>query len=157
MEMKEIYDCQEVLMRAGELQTDKEKECDKLFKDPRTRELIVEEEERLKNMKDNLEQEIVENSHWIDNKQKVLENLKDSETVNTNNVAALNKMAADKLKDVSIETIYAFTKTVAQNPIDMSGNLDKVLDSYIKIETATELSSDDVWSSIDCIVYGVCN
>ena len=48
MEIKQIYDCQEILMRAGELQTDKEKECDKLFKDPRTRELIVEEEERLK-------------------------------------------------------------------------------------------------------------
>ena len=97
-----------------------------------------------------------------DNKQKeemdkVLKDLKDSETVNTKNVDALKKMGADKLKDVSTETIDAFTKTVAQNPIDMSGNLDKVLDSYIKIETATELSSDDVWNSIDCIMQNECN
>ena len=97
-----------------------------------------------------------------DNKQKeemdkVLKDLKDSETVNTKNVDALKKMAADKLKDVSTETIDAFTKTVAQNPIDMSGNLDKVLDSYIKIDKATELSSDDVWSSIDCIMQNECN
>ena len=72
MEIKQIYDCQEILMRAGELQTDKEKECDKLFKDPRTRELIVEEEERLKNMKNNLEEEIGENLCWLDNEEKAV-------------------------------------------------------------------------------------
>ena len=139
MNIAEIYECQEILDIAQNAITEKEKECDKLFKDPKTRELIVEEGERLKNMKNNLEQEIVENSHWIDNKQKVLENLKDSETVNTDNVAALNKIAADKLKDVSTETIAAFTKTIAQNPIDMSGNLDKydVVNIIIKIGTTS--------------------
>lgn len=97
-----------------------------------------------------------------DNKQKeemdkVLEDLKDSETVNTKNVDALKKMGADKLKDVSTETIDAFTKTVAQNPIDMSGNLDKVLDSYKQIDTATELEVDNFEKSIDCILYNECN
>jgi hypothetical protein len=32
MEITQIYECQEILMRAGELQTDEKKECDKLFK-----------------------------------------------------------------------------------------------------------------------------
>jgi hypothetical protein len=35
MEITQIYNCQEILMRVGELQT--EKECDRLFKDPKTR------------------------------------------------------------------------------------------------------------------------
>ena len=160
MEIMQIYECQEILMRAGELQTDEKKECDRLFKDPKTRELLIKEEERLKNMKDNLEQEIVKNSHWIvpiDHKQEVLENIKDSTTLNTKNINALKSMDADKLKDVSIETIYAFTKTVAQNPVDMSGNLDKVLDSYKQIEKATELEVDNFEKSIDCILYNECN
>jgi hypothetical protein len=88
---------------------------------------------------------------------KVFEDLSDSGTVNTNNVAVLRKMEADKLQDVSTETIAAFTKTVAHNPIDMSDNLDKVLDSYKQIETATELGIDDLESAENCIVYGVCN
>ena len=164
MEIMQIYNCQEILMRVGELQTEKEKECDRLFKDPKTRELLIKEEERLKNMKDNLEQEIVKNSHWIvpiDHKQEVLENIKDSTTLNTKNINALKSMDADKLKDVSIETIYAFTKTVAQNPVDMSGNLDKVLEIYknfdYKAEDKVELSSDDVASSIYCVLYNECN
>ncbi|WHA05379.1 hypothetical protein N3Z17_02395 [Candidatus Bandiella numerosa] len=160
MEIMQIYNCQEILMRAGELQTDEKKECDKLFKDPKTRELLIKEEERLKNMKDNLEQEIVKNSHWIvpiDHMQEVLEDMKDSTTLNTKNINALKSMDADKLKDVSIETIYAFTKTVAQNPVDMSGNLDKVLDSYKQIEKATELEVDNFEKSIDCILYNECN
>ena len=95
-----------------------------------------------------------------DNKQKeemdkVLKDLKESETVNTQNVDALKEMGADKLKYVSTETIDAFTKTVAQNPIDMSDNLDKVLEIYKnfddKAEDKVELGSDDVWSSIDTI------
>ena len=88
---------------------------------------------------------------------KVLEDLKDSKTINTDNIDALKKMGADKLKDVSTETIDAFTKTVAQNPIDMSGNLDKVLDSYKQIDTATELEVDNFEKSIDCILYNECN
>jgi uncharacterized Fe-S cluster-containing protein len=164
MEIMQIYNCQEILMRVGELQTDEKKECDKLFKDPKTRELLIKEEERLKNMKDNLEQEIVKNSHWIvpiDHMQEVLEDMKDSTTLNTKNINALKSMDADKLKDVSIETIYAFTKTVAQNPVDMSGNLDKVLEIYknfdYKAEDKVELSSDDVASSIYCVLYNECN
>ena len=65
MEITQIYNCQEILMRVGELQTDEKKECDKLFKDPKTRELLIKEEERLKNMNDNLEQEIVKNADSI--------------------------------------------------------------------------------------------
>ena len=158
MEITQIYNCQEILMRAGELQTEKEKECDRLFKDPKTRELLIKEEERLKNMKDNLEQEIVKNSHWIvpiDHMQEVLEDIKDSTTLNTKNINALKSMDADKLKDVSIKTIYAFTKTVAQNPIDMSGKLDKVLEIYTQFEARVDdtvkLNSEDIWSSIDTI------
>ena len=100
----------------------------------------------------------------IDDKQemdKVLEDLKDSKTINTNNIDALKKMGADKLKDVSTETIAAFTKTVAQNPIDVSGNLNKVLEIYknfdYKAEDKVELSSDDVESSIYCVLYNECN
>ena len=158
MEIMQIYNCQEILMRVGELQTEKEKECDRLFKDPKTRELLIKEEERLKNMKDNLEQEIVKNSHWIvpiDHMQEVLEDIKDSTTLNTKNINALKSMDADKLKDVSIKTIYAFTKTVAQNPIDMSGKLDKVLEIYTQFEARVDdtvkLNSEDIWSSIDTI------
>ena len=70
-------------------------------------------------------------------------------------------MGADKLKDVSTETIAAFTKTVAQNPIDVSGNLNKVLEIYknfdYKAEDKVELSSDDVESSIYCVLYNECN
>ena len=92
---------------------------------------------------------------------KVLEDLKDSKTINTNNIDALKKMGADKLKDVSTETIAAFTKTVAQNPIDVSGNLNKVLEIYknfdYKAEDKVELSSDDVESSIYCVLYNECN
>ena len=160
MEIMQIYNCQEILMRVGELQTEKEKECDRLFKDPKTRELLIKEEERLKNMKDNLEQEIVKNSHWIvpiDHMQEVLEDIKDSTTLNTKNINALKSMDADKLNVASIETIGAFTKTVAQNPVDMSGNLDKVLDSYKQIEKATELEVDNFEKSIDCILYNECN
>ena len=88
---------------------------------------------------------------------KVLEDMKDSTTLNTKNINALKSMDADKLNVVSIETIGAFTKTVAQNPIDMSGNLDKVLDSYKQIEKAKELEVDNFEKSIDCILYNECN
>ena len=96
----------------------------------------------------------------VDDKQemdKVLEDLKDSKTINTDNIDALKKMGADKLKDVSTETIAAFTKTIAQNPIDMSGNLDKVLDSYKQIDTATELEVANFEESIYCILHNECN
>ena len=88
---------------------------------------------------------------------KVLEDMKDSTTLNTKNINALKSMDADKLNVASIETIGAFTKTVAQNPVDMSGNLDKVLDSYKQIEKATELEVDNFEKSIDCILYNECN
>ncbi|MBY0580817.1 MAG: lipase family protein [Rickettsiales bacterium] len=92
---------------------------------------------------------------------KVLEDMKDSTTLNTKNINALKSMDADKLNVVSIETIGAFTKTAAQNPIDMSGNLDKVLEIYknfdYKAEDKVELSSDDVASSIYCVLYNECN
>ena len=88
---------------------------------------------------------------------KVLEDMKDSTTLNTKNINALKSMDADKLNVVSIETIGAFTKTVARNPIDMSGKLDKVLEYYRQIETAIELEIDDLQNADNCIVYGVCN
>ena len=92
---------------------------------------------------------------------KVLEDMKDSTTLNTKNINALKSMDADKLNVVSIETIGAFTKTVAQNPVDMSGNLNKVLEIYknfdYKAEDKVELSSDDVASSIYCVLYNECN
>ena len=88
---------------------------------------------------------------------KVLEDIKDSTTLNIKNINALKSMDADKLNVVSIETIGAFTKTVARNPIDMSSKLDKVLEYYRQIETAIELEIDDLQNADNCIVYGVCN
>ena len=51
MEMKEIYDCQEILEFVSEIKTEDERKCDKLFRDKSTIEW-------LKERKDNLDQQI---------------------------------------------------------------------------------------------------
>ena len=88
---------------------------------------------------------------------KVLDSIGESETVNTANVEALKKLNDNQLKEVSTETIDAITRTVAESPVDMTGKLDKVIESYAKVETATELNSDNVAESVECILYGECN
>ncbi len=144
MEMKEIYDCQEVLMRAGELQTDKEKECDKLFKDPRTRELIVEEEERLKNMKENLEQEIVKTPHCV--------------AVNEANNKILAAIDYDKLEqkyhpdiiEKAINTMCSHAGTFQE------GDLKKLATSHEVYSKLHDHTSKEIGDAEICIEHGLC-
>jgi hypothetical protein len=81
------------------------------------------------------------------------------EKVKTNikNENALKAIDPNKLKGVSDKTIVAFTKTVAHSPIDLSDKLDKVLDSFKRIEKATVLEVEDFEDCTDCIVYGACD
>ena len=81
------------------------------------------------------------------------------EKVKTNikNENALKAIDPNKLKGVSDKTIVAFTKTVAHSPIDLSDKLDKVLDSFKRIEKATVLEIEDLEDCTDCIVYGACD
>jgi hypothetical protein len=144
MEMKEIYDCQEVLMRAGELQTDKEKECDKLFKDPRTRELIVEEEERLKNMKENLEQEIVKTPHCV--------------AVNEANNKILAAIDYDKLEqkyhpdiiEKAVNTMCSHAGTFSKDDVE------KLAESHEVYSKPHDYTSQDIEYAEFCIVHGYC-
>ncbi len=144
MEMKEIYDCQEVLMRAGELQTDKEKECDKLFKDPRTRELIVEEEERLKNMKDNLEQEIVKTPHCV--------------AVNEANSKLLAAVDYDKLvQEHHPDIIEKAVNTMCSHAgTFQEGDLKKLATSHEIYSEPKQYTSQDMDDAEFCIVHGLC-
>ena len=143
MEMKEIYYCHEILMRAGEFQTNKEKECDKLFKDPRTRELIVEEKERLKNMKDNLEQEIVENSHYL--------------AVNEANNKILAAIDYDVLRKThSKEIIRHAVETIANHAEHfLQEDVLKVVESCEVFEKGSD-TREALDQSYDCIMFGDC-
>jgi hypothetical protein len=144
MEMKEIYDCQEILVRAGELQTDKEKECDKLFKDPRTRELIVEEEERLKNMKENLEQEIVKTPHCV--------------AVNEANSKLLAAIDYDKLEQKYHPDIIekAVNTMCSHAEIFQEGDLKKLAASHEIYAKPEQYTSEEVHDSHLCINHGIC-
>ncbi len=149
MEMKEIYDCQEVLMRAGELQTDKEKECDKLFKDPRTRELIVEEEERLKNMKENLEQEIVKTPHCV--------------AVNEANNKILAAIDYDKLEqkyhpdiiEKAVNTMCSHAESLLHGESLSVDYVEKLAKSH-EVYSKPDYTSSDVEHAEICIVHGLC-
>ena len=144
MEITQIYECQEILVRAGELQTDEKKECDKLFKDPKTRELLIKEEERLKNMKDNLEQEIVKNPHCL--------------AVNEANNKILAAIDYDKLKqkynsdiiEKAVNTICSHAETFQE------GDMEKLAMSH-KIYSEPQSHTQDELSGADlCTVIGIC-
>jgi hypothetical protein len=145
MEIKQIYDCQEVLMRAGELQTDKEKECDKLFKDPRTRELIVEEEERLKNMKDNLEQEIVKTPHCV--------------AVNEANNKILAAIDYDKLvQEHRPDIIEKAVNTMCSHAgTFQEGDLKKLATSHEIYSEPHDHTSQEIDAAGLCLVIGMCH
>jgi hypothetical protein len=144
MEITQIYGCQEILMRVGELQTEKEKECDRLFKDPKTRELLIKEEERLKNMKDNLEQEIVKNPHYL--------------AVNEANSKILAAIDYDKLKqkynsdiiEKAVNTMCSHAETFQE------GDMEKLAMSHEVYSKPEQYTSSDVDYAEVCIEHGIC-
>ena len=144
MEITQIYGCQEILMRVGELQTEKEKECDRLFKDPKTRELLIKEEERLKNMKDNLEQEIVKNPYCL--------------AVNEANSKILAAIDYDKLKqkynsdiiEKAVNTICSHAETFQE------GDMEKLAMSHEVYSKPEQYTSSDVDYAEVCIEHGIC-
>ena len=145
MEMKEIYYCHEILMRAGELQTEKEKECDKLFKDQRTRELIVEEKERLKNMKDNLEQEIVKTPHYL--------------AVNEANNKILAAIDYDKLEqkyhpdiiEKAVNTMCSHAESL------LHGDIEKLAQSHEIYSKPHSYTQDELSHADLCVELGICH
>ena len=142
MEITQIYNCQEILMRAGELQT--EKECDRLFKDPKTRELLIKEEERLKNMKDNLEQEIVKNPHYL--------------AVNEANNKILAAIDYDKLKqkynsdiiEKAVNTICSHAEQLMHEDVEQIAMSHKI---YSESQSHTQ---DELYYADLCTVIGIC-
>ena len=144
MEITQIYNCQEILMRAGELQTEKEKECDRLFKDPKTRELLIKEEERLKNMKDNLEQEIVKNPYCL--------------AVNEANSKILAAIDYDKLKQkYNSDIIEKAVNTICSHAEQlMHEDVEKLAISH-KIYSEPQSHTQDELSDADfCVELGIC-
>ena len=151
MEITQIYGCQEILMRVGELQTEKEKECDRLFKDPKTRELLIKEEERLKNMKDNLEQEIVKNPHYL--------------AVNEANNKILAAIDYDKLKQkYNSDIIEKAVNTICSHVDQSSKHIDQIPQGYVekiamshKIYSEAQSHTQDELSDADfCVELGIC-
>ena len=144
MEITQIYECQEILVRAGELQTDEKKECDKLFKDPKTRELLIKEEERLKNMKDNLEQEIVKNPYCF--------------AVNEANNKILAAIDYDKLKqkynsdiiEKAVNTMCSHTETFQE------GDFKKLATSHEIYAKPEQYTSSEIDYAHICIHYAIC-
>ena len=61
MEMKEIYDCQEILNFVTKARTEEELKCDKLFKSPTTIEWLSERKNNLDKEVVKLEEEISKN------------------------------------------------------------------------------------------------
>ena len=144
MEIMQIYNCQEILMRVGELQTEKEKECDRLFKDPKTRELLIKEEERLKNMKDNLEQEIVKNPYCL--------------AVNEANSKILAAIDYDKLKQkYNSDIIEKAVNTICSHAEQlMHEDVEKLAISH-KIYSEPQSHTQDELSDADfCVELGIC-
>ena len=141
MEIMQIYECQEILMRAGELQT--EKECDRLFKDPKTRELLIKEEERLKNMKDNLEQEIVKNPYCL--------------AVNEANNKILAAIDYDKLKQkYNSDIVEKTANTICSHAEQlMHEDVEKLAKSH-DVYSKPDYTSSDVDDAQFCIVHGIC-
>ena len=141
MEITQIYNCQEILMRVGELQT--EKECDRLFKDPKTRELLIKEEERLKNMKDNLEQEIVKNPHYL--------------AVNEANNKILAAIDYDKLKQkYNSDIVEKTANTICSHAEQlMHEDVEKLAKSH-DVYSKPDYTSSDVDDAQFCIVHGIC-
>ena len=144
MEITQIYGCQEILMRVGELQTEKEKECDRLFKDPKTRELLIKEEERLKNMKDNLEQEIVKNPHYL--------------AVNEANNKILAAIDYDKLKQkYNSDIIEKAVNTICSHAEQlMHEDVEKLAESHKICDESNIHTPDELHYAYSCIVHGIC-
>ena len=144
MEITQIYNCQEILMRAGELQTDEKKECDKLFKDPKTRELLIKEEERLKNMKDNLEQEIVKNPHYL--------------AVNEVNNKILAAIDYDKLKQkYNSDIIEKAVNTICSHAEQLSPeHVEKIVMSHKIYSESQSHTQDELYYADLCVELGDC-
>ena len=144
MEIMQIYNCQEILMRAGELQTDEKKECDKLFKDPKTRELLIKEEERLKNMKDNLEQEIVKNPHYL--------------AVNEVNNKILAAIDYDKLKQkYNSDIIEKAVNTICSHAEQlMHEDVEKLAESHKICDESNIHTPDKLYYAYSCVDLGIC-
>ena len=144
MEITQIYNCQEILMRAGELQTEKEKECDRLFKDPKTRELLIKEEERLKNMKDNLEQEIVKNPYCLavnEANSKILEGI--------NYIELGQKYDRDIVEKV-VNTISSYLETFSKDDVE------KLAESHKICDESNIHTPDKLYYAYSCVDLGIC-
>ena len=150
MEIMQIYNCQEILMRARELLTDEKKECDKLFKDPKTRELLIKEEERLKNMKDNLEQEIVKNPHYL--------------AVNEANSKILAAIDYDKLKQkYNSDIIEKAVNTICSHVDQSSKHIDQIPQGYVEkiahghnVIHSKSHTQDELGYAYLCVDFGIC-
>ena len=142
MEIMQIYECQEILMRVGELQT--EKECDRLFKDPKTRELLIKEEERLKNMNDNLEQEIVKNPYCL--------------AVNEANSKILAAIDYDKLKQkYNSDIIEKAVNTMCSHAgTFQEGDMEKIAQSYEVYSKPEQYTSSEIDDAHICIHHAIC-
>lgn len=163
MNIAEIYECQEILDIAQNAITEKEKACDKLFKDPKTRELIVEEGERLKNIRDNLKQELKKSPHGFVVNEAMIdaaidEVLKKNLPVNENNIDALKNVNFDTLTaQYSKESVEdAITTIIARKQDFQQEHLPNLVKSHEIFSGSITYTAEELDQAESCIMDGEC-